>query len=159
MKIATKLPRVFLSVLLLAVFTAGCSDSDATGPDEGITVADLVGTWRASSHVFTNNANSSESQDLIQLGGETRTTILTGGRARTWVTIGDFTDEWDSQLTIAGNKLTSTPAESTRPPVTWTFTLNGNTLTITRSDSSFDFTLGSGAEVSATETIVFVRIN
>lgn len=146
-------PYVFVAVLTL--LASGCSDS-GTEPD-GITIGDFTGTWQASSHTFTNSADAGETFDLIANGGETRVTVLSGGRARTWVTIGTFYDEWDAQLSINGNVLTSTPAEATRPVKHWTFTLVGNTLTLTDSDSEFDFTLSGGAEVPATEVVVLVR--
>ena len=66
-------------------------------------------------------------------------------------------DEWDAQLSISGNTLTSTPAEATRETRVWTFTLVGNTLTLTDSTSEWDFTLSEAAGVPATEVVVFVK--
>jgi hypothetical protein len=157
-------PRLrFVRSLTLIVCTAllavACSDS-SSGPEPdpaGVTLADLVGSWTASSHTFTNNANSSESFEVVANGGETRTTVLTGGGHRTWFTLGSFSDEWDAQLSISGTTLTSTPVESSRETRVWTFTLVGNTLTLTRSDSEWDFTLSGGAGVPATEVVVFVK--
>jgi hypothetical protein len=147
----------FIAVLSVVLAVAACSDSEqVTGP-EGITIEDLVGSWTASSHTFTNNADPGEALDLIANGGETRVTVLSGGGARTWVTFGEFSDEWDAQLTIAGGTVTSRPVEASRPVRTWTFTLVGNLLTLTDTDSEFDFSLSGAVEVSATEVVVFVR--
>ena len=148
-------PRPYLLVVFAMLLAAGCSDS-ATEAD-GITLADFTGTWQASSHSFTNNADAGETFDLIANGGETRVTVLSGGRARTWVTIGTFSDEWDAQLSINGNVVTATPEEATRPVRNYVFTLVGSTLTLTDSDSEFDFTLSGGDEVPATEMMVLVR--
>jgi len=83
--------------------------------------------------------------------------VLTGGGARTWVEFGTFSDEWDAQLSMSGNTLTSSPVEASRGVSQATFTLVGNTLTLTYANSSFDFTLLDGPEVAATEVVVFVR--
>jgi hypothetical protein len=152
-----KLARIVPLVAALAVFATGCGESDPADVEEGFTIADLVGSWTASSHRFTNNANAAESYDLIANGGETRSTVLAGGGARTWVEWGPISDEWDAQLSISGNTLNSNPVEATREVRTWTFTLQGPILTLTDATSSFDFTLTGAAEVSATEVIVFVR--
>lgn len=147
------------SSLLFAVFSmallAGCDD-DPTEP-AGLTLDDLVGSWTASSVLYTNNANAAEVFDIVAAGGEVRTTVLDGGGARTWVTLGDFSDEWDAQLSLSGNTLTSTPAEAARGVRVFTIVLDGNTLTMTRADAMWDFTLMAGEGVSATEVTVFVR--
>ncbi len=147
------------TIVLLAALAAiaACGDSDPASFEDGVTVADLVGSWTASSHVYTNNTNPAETYDIVANGGETRTTVLTGGGARTWVEFGAFLDEWDAQIAVSGTTITSTPVEATRDTRTWAFTLNGTVLTLTDASSSFDFTLGGGAGVSATEVVVFVR--
>jgi hypothetical protein len=148
--------RIF-AILLLMITAAACSDSDkATGPEE-ITIDDLVGSWTASSQVYTNNASPAEKFDLIGAGGETRITVLPGGGARTWVTFGTFSDEWDAQLTLSGGTLTSQPVEASRGVRNWTFTLDGNILTLTDTNSAFDFTLSDAAEVPATVVVILVR--
>ena len=153
-----KLVRPLFCVAITAVCLAGCSSDDPTEPEvDGITVNDLVGGWTASSVLFTNITNPAEQFDLVANGGETRVTVLTGGGARTWVEFGTFSDEWDAQLSISGNTLTSSPVEASRGVRHATFTLVGNTLTLTYANSSFDFTLLDGPEVAATEVVVFVR--
>ena len=151
----------FITASLVLFTVAACSESEqVTAPrddSEGITISNLVGSWTASSHMFTNNANAGETYDLIANGGETRVTVLSGGGARTWVTFGPVSDEWDAQLTLAGSTLTSRPVEASRSVRNWRFTLEGNVLTLTDSDSGFDFTLSGAAEVPATEVVVFVR--
>jgi hypothetical protein len=144
-----------LALVAIGALLSGCGDS--TSEPEGTSIQDLVGSWKASSALFTNQANPSQQFDVVGAGGEIRMTILEGGRARTWVELGDFSDEWDALFTISGNQLTSTPAEAARPPRQYTFELQGDRLTISRSDAQFDFTLEGGNEVSATEVFVYQR--
>ena len=84
-------------------------------------------------------------------------TVLPGGGARTWITFGTFSDEWDAQLTITGGTLTSRPVEASRGVRNWTFSLVGNVLTVTDTNSAFDFTLSDAVAVAATEVVVLVR--
>jgi hypothetical protein len=107
--------------------------------------------------LYTDKANPAQLFDIVAAGGETRTTVLQGGGARTWVTLGTFSDEWDAQLAISGTTLTSTPAEASRGVKNYTFTLDGNVLTLTNASASFDFTLTGAAGVPTTEVTVFVR--
>lgn len=147
-----------LSLLILVAALSAACGGDSTAPeDTGLTISDLVGSWTASSLVFTNTANPSETFDIIAAGGDLSTTILSGGRARTWLTLGDFSDEWDALLTLNGDQLTSTPAESTRPTRQYTVSMVGEQLTLTSTSSSFDFTLSDAEPVPATEVTVFVR--
>lgn len=148
--------RTLAFAVFLAAFTSACGSDSSTEP-EGLTVADLVGSWKASSALFTNQSNSSQQFDLVAAGGEVRTTVLDQGRARTWVDLGDFSDEYDAQLTLNGNQLTATPAESSRPTRHYTIELTGNRLTMTSSDARFDFSLTGAAAVPATEVVVFVK--
>ena len=141
---------------MILIIGLGCSKDDEDLTDH-VTLADFEGSWIATSHVHTNNANASETFDMIANGGEIRFTALSGGRVRTWVTFDTFSDEWDALVTISGNKLTSRPAESTRPTVTYTFVMSENRLEMTNTDDSFDFTLSGAPEVATTAVSVFVR--
>lgn len=149
-------PSSLFLLALTTVLVAGCGGDDPVEPDV-VTIADLVGSWTASSVLHTDKANPAQLFDIVAAGGETRTTVLQGGGARTWVTLGTFSDEWDAQLAINGNTLTSTPAEASRGMRSYTFTLVGNTLTLTNDNATFDFTLSGAAEVPTTEVTVFVR--
>ena len=153
-------PRLpVLLVVMGLVLAAGCS-SDGPTNVQTLTIDDLVGSWSATSEVFTNNADPSQKFDLIALGGENRFTMLPGGATRTWIDAGTFHDEWDSQanLDAGGNTLTLTPAEASRGVVTFTATLDGSVLTLHSTNVSFDFTLTDpSAGVPATVDIVFVK--
>lgn len=165
MTLAQSLTRSLSLLAAVAVLSSACSDGstapdiDDGGPndDTGATIADLVGSWTASSVVFTNKANAAEQIDIVAAGGELRTTVLNHGGARTWLTFGLVNDEWDAQLTLNGDQLTSTPVESTRPTRHYTVALAGDQLTMTSSDATFDFTLSGADAVAANQVIVFVR--
>ena len=125
-----------------------------------LALSDLVGSWSATSEVYTNNANASQKIDLIALGGEHRVTMLSGGGTRTWIDVGTFHDEWDSQATLdaSGTTLTLTPVEASRPVLTFTVTLEGTVATLHSTNVSFDFTLTDpSAAVPATVDIVLVK--
>lgn len=138
-----------------ATTTTVAPTTTTTAPAPALTIGDLVGSWKATAHVFTSPAG--ETFDLVANGGETRTTVLDNGGARTWVTIGDFNDEWDAQLSFSDGLLISTPVEAERGVGTWEVTIEGSVLTMSRADSSFDFTLTGADPTEASETIVFAR--
>lgn len=146
---------------LALVLLAGCGSDTPTQPQpqpQGLTIADLVGSWRASSFVITNKADATEKYDVVASGGELRSTILSHGGARTWLDIAAiFSDEWDAQLTISGTQLTSTPVEQSRPTRRYTAALTGNQLTLTSTDGTFDFTLSGASPVPVAEVIVFLK--
>ena len=150
---------VFVVVAGAAVLSAcGGDGSEPAGPDL-LTIEDFVGSWSATSQVFTSNSNPSETFDVISAGGEHRITMLTGGRTRSWFELGDFSDECDALVTLnsARDLLTSTPEEASRPVQTYTFTLVGNTLTLTNTSESFDFTLSGAEGTSATMVVVYQK--
>ena len=143
-------------VLAGALTAAGCGESSTSEP-ETVTIADLVGSWIATSLVLTNKANTTQSMDIVAAGGEVRITVLSDGRARTWTDVGTLSDEWDALLTMSGNELTSTPAEATRPVRRYTVALANGQLTLTSTDGTFDFTLSGATPVPVSETVVMVR--
>ena len=151
-----KLLRALPVLALAAVLSAGCSDAEQGPEIATVTLDDLIGSWGATSQVFTNKANTGQSFDLVANGGSTNITVLAGGGVRTWLNIGDFSDEWDAQLSMSGNTLTSTPVESARGVKRYTFTLEGGVLTLVNENDTFDFTLAGGPEVPATVKVVFV---
>ena len=147
----------YAPVALFTLLIGACSDEGPDMDDGGLTVEDFVGTWVASSHVYVNNADAAQSFDLVANGGESRITVLSGGRARTWVTIGTFSDEWDSGFSIDGNSLTTVPVEAGRPTRTFMFTLTGDALTLVNASDAFDFTLTGATPVPATMTFTATR--
>jgi hypothetical protein len=144
---------ILLSLLVTLSFS--CSKEDDIVKDDEITISDLVGSWIAVSSVHTNNSNAAEKFELIANGGEVRYTMLEDGRVRTWVDFESFQDEWDALATISNNIVTAVPAESSRGVQNYTLEKNGERITWTNKNDTFDFTLQGGTPVSATSVTVF----
>lgn len=156
----TRTVRSLMILMTGAVLATACggSDNPTEVQTDMLTIEAFVGSWRATSEVFTNNANAGETFDLLAAGGENRFTMLTGGGTRIWFDLGDFHDEWDSQLTLnSPTMLTSDPVEASRPVEEFTFVLSGNTLTLTNINAVFDFTLTGALGVPATMVAVFTK--
>ncbi|MGD2046235.1 MAG: hypothetical protein PVH96_08435 [Gemmatimonadota bacterium] len=146
------LHRAAVVVLLLAL--GACGGDDPTS--SGLTLDDLTGSWIATSALFTNNANSSETFDLVDTGGEIRFTVLAGGNTRIWIDDGTTSDEFDAVVTLSGSTLTIDPVEAGRDTDVFEITLVNNVLTMTNSDNNFDFTLSGATPVSATLVLTMV---
>ena len=144
----------FLFFGLLIVVTTSC-DKDEVTPS--LSANDLVGSWEATSLVHTNNANSAQSFDMVENTAEISFTVLAGGKVRTWITFGTFHDEWDAQFSITDNILTTNPVETTREGATMSVVMEGNTVTLTNVNDSFDFTLMDEPAVATTSVGLFVR--
>lgn len=142
--------------LFLGLIITSAISCNKTEEEPAITINDLAGSWIATSSTFTNNSDANQVVDIISLGGELRFTMLQDGGVRTWITLGTFSDEWDSQAVISnGNSLTLTPVEAERGVNTFEFLLDNNTLELTNFDDSFDFTLTGANEVAATSVSLF----
>ncbi len=131
-----KLLRTFVAPLLAVTVVAGCGDSNGPGTSEE-TVDALVGTWNATSMVFTNNANSSETFDLIADGGSFSITLTAAGGFSGSSTFMDMTDTFGGTFVVQGTNLIITETGESGPE-TIAFTRSGNTLTLTL-DDEFDF--------------------
>lgn len=152
----------FLCLSLLIVATLSCSsDDDSPEQNPKVTIADFVGSWKASSAVYTNNSNASENVNFITVGGDISYTMLNGGGTRIWVGYqNNSLDEWDALTTLGpNNTYTTTPVETTRKTQNGTYSMGNNTFTLTNNNETFDFTLSGATGVSATSVIVFVPNN
>lgn len=146
----------FLNLIFFGLMAASLISCDKTEEEPAITIDDFVGSWKATSSVFTNKADTNEVIDLIALGGELRFTMLKGGGVRTWFTLDSFSDEWDSQAVLStDNTLTLTPAEAERGVITYEFVLDNNTLQLTNFNASIDFTLSGANESQAISVTIF----
>lgn len=148
----------FIFLALVSSLTFSCSSDDNDQLPQ-VTITDFEGSWKASSAIYTNTSDTSESLEFIDAGGEIRYTMLTGGegRIRIWIEFqNNPIDEWDAIFSIGpDNTYKITPAEPSRPVNTGTYNLGNNTITFTNNNDSFDFN-NSGTPVPATSVIVFV---
>ena len=143
---------------LIVVVSISCDDKNAVEPEPAITINDFVGSWNATSYVLTNTSNTDEVFDLIANGGELRFTMLEGGKVRTWLTFGSFSDEWDSQADLKNsNTVIVTPVEADRRVDTLEFVLENNSLKLINNNDSFDFSLSGSTEVPAISVTMLVR--
>ncbi|HSJ25606.1 MAG TPA: hypothetical protein VK929_13110 [Longimicrobiales bacterium] len=150
------LTRVRNTVLAgAAVFALAACDDTTTSPEPHPTVADMAGTYTATSAQWTATADAGINYDLIQAGGSYEMQINQNGTVTTRV-VRDGFDDVTGTGTIAldqqGN-MTFTQNGSARP-IEYTF--QNNTLSWTDTGAMWDFGLGSGLEASTFQG-AFVR--
>jgi len=149
-----KFVRTFSAVALAAAVAVGCSDS--TDPAD-VTIEDLVGTWVASSFTYTADANPAQTFDLVANGGGFTLTVQADGSVTGTQSILGMTDTFNADMTVANGVLTVTTTDVPPEVLTFTFTLDGNTITMTDTSAEFDFTLMGNPEVAANLVIVATR--
>jgi len=124
--------RVYAAIAA-AVFIVGCGDST------GVEVDDLEGTWIATSYVFTNIANTSQTVDVISQGGSYTLTIRSDSSFTA-----SFVEPGESMETRVGNVIVTgtvlTIAESGQgSPTDFSAVRNGDQMTLTTTDEDYDF--------------------
>ncbi len=125
-----------LGLALFVAVAAGCSDSgNSTGP---ASPSDFVGDWLASSYVVTSIANTSLSEDLVPLGMTLSITFTETTYSGTVVFPGEPTETFSGTYAINGNQLTVDETGELEPD-TMTYTLSGNTMTLSGDDEDHDF--------------------
>ena len=149
-----KLLRTLAAPLLAVTFVVGCGDSNGPGSTSEEIVDALVGTWNATSMVFTNKANSSETFDLIANNGSLSLTFTATGQFSGSTTFGGETETLSGTFVVQGTNLITTDTGESESE-TIAFTLSGNTLTLTL-DDEFDFD-DDGFDEPATLTIILQR--
>lgn len=146
-----KLLRIATTGAFAIAFAMGCGDS--TEPQGDVTIADLVGSWNATSIVYTNDATG-QSVSAFLFGARLQITVAANGTYTGSVTEpGGAPQAITGTITVQGNAITITDDAAPGDDAVGTFTLSGNTLTITAQDE-FDF--GAG-DVPATLVIVLQR--
>jgi len=122
----------------------------ACGDSTGITAEDLAGTWEATEIVFTNQANTSESVDVVDLGASLTVTVSASGTVSTVFDDGQGgTDSDSGTLSVDGSTLTigGETFEAER---------SGDELTLTDATNEFDFD-DDGTDEAANLVIRLVR--
>jgi hypothetical protein len=138
---------VGLVIAGLVVGAAACSDSNAPATDE------FVGTWNATSMVFTRVADTTQKMDVIALGATFRITFAADS---TWQSIqtapltqpDTSTGTWAASIDVL--TLTQTGQSGN---IMFNFVLSGNTVTLTGGNVDWDFGTGDEpAKLSITAT-------
>ena len=149
--LATLRRRLGLLVLPLLVAGAACGGDDPTGPDSG--VDQLVGSWSATSMTVTNDANPSQSADLIEEGASFTINVQPSGQYTASLTFLGFPSTEIGFLRVEGNEIVFTrefpSAETSRAE----FVLSGNQITL-RGPTEFDFNGDSSGEAATLESVL-----
>jgi hypothetical protein len=155
-----KFARTLSVVALAAVVAAGCSDS--TGPED-LTVADLVGTWTATSMNYTEDAGAGQFDVIANAAATLELVIAAGGAVTgTYVLIPlEQTVPFTGMVSVANGVLTLT-GFPLYPSMVMTVTewTGGNTIQMVFTDVEFDFDWTDGIEnneVPADLTITLTR--
>ena len=132
-----------MALVAVALALTGCGDGT------GLEAEDLQGTWTASVYEYVDNANSATVVDIIQRDGASFTLTVDGsGTASTQLDDGQGSTSSDS------GTFNSTGTTLTLGGVLFAAQRDGNVLTLSDSESSFDFGAGS---TSATLRVVMNR--
>jgi hypothetical protein len=140
-----------LLLLLLLPFLLSCSD-DGSGP--GDELAALVGTWKATSLVMTNQANPEISLDLVEQGANFTLSILSTGQYSASLTAFGVTHTEVGTVEVSGDHVTIAPTTPPGPAIVGFWSLQGESL-ILDGESEFDFNQDGEEEPSLTH-IVFI---
>ena len=137
-------------LLLLAVLISSC------GQDKGGKTDALTGTWNATKREFTNLSSPFQKIDVIQNGTTYLVTFNTDGTYEAQLTPSGLpaetvTGDWDLSLDILTLKQTGQPFSTQ-----FSYTLSGDTLTLTEGDSIYDFN-DDGNPLEAHLDMILVR--
>lgn len=161
-----RLPRRALTLfaaLLAFVLVPACGgddDGDTTGPDDEEFQA-LVGTWMASSAVFTNSDDPSESFDVVAAGATIQIEVTSDHTYTITSTVpGEGTETESGEIDVEGGQVVLTfDDDGTTETERLDYTLSNNDQTLTVSfegDDEFDFD-GDGEDDPAQVEIVLQK--
>ena len=150
---------ILVAVLLLGFsFACGGDDNPVSGNDGVITIEDLAGTWNATSIVYSNKANPSQTIDGMSQGEERVLKFNSDGSYEMTLTLFGFSFTLSGMARIEDNKLILALGDD--PELSfdqeYAFTLEGNRLTMTDVNVEVDFN-GDGNDEPATEVTVYVK--
>lgn len=151
---------IVLSLLVTSAALGACkSSTSASNP-----CAKFQGTWNAQSLVYTANADTTVTTNLVQLGaalsltvdnncnytGTANIPLITSGTADIH---GNFTVDSDTTLTL--NEATTVGQVINN---TYEYSISSTTLVLTNPNTTFDFDFtGPNPAVPATVTLTFVK--
>ncbi len=142
--------RYLISSALALLLMTACGDATGVEPD------DLAGTWTATSIVFTQTAAPNATLDVVDVDGATVTLVLAAEATYTFTFTSPLepTENEAGAYTVTGTNLNLSPT-GTGSPETFTISRDGDTMTLTGSDT-FEFDPQVGEE-AATMVITLTR--
>jgi hypothetical protein len=118
-------------ILMLLGTVAAVACGDAVAPE------DIAGTWNATSLVFTNTADPSETFDAVAAGVDLSITFGSGSAVSLTITEGGFTETENGTYTLDGSDISLTLGGDVS---SGSVNLSGTTLTLTLTTGvEFDF--------------------
>ncbi len=154
--------RKFVTLLAISGIAVACGDDDPTG-NGGTTVADLAGAYTASQFRYTMVDPPNTVIDLIALTGEVTVNLSSDGSFTATLLLPGAPGAvpFSGTIAISGTTLTLTVSalfvagpitlDPADPFVFDVFTLSGDQLTLSASEVTFDFTLGTCGVTSCPE--------
>jgi hypothetical protein len=140
--------------VMLAAAVAGCGDEDTTGPAGSSLLQD---SWVATVWRYTNQANTSQQVELVATGVTVTLTIGASSYNIVFSMTGQPNQTISGTYTVSGSNFIVTETGSSMPEsIPFTFTNGNNTLSMTSSNSDWDFD-NDGTDDPATLTMVFTR--
>ena len=149
-----KLARCAFAAALAGALALGCGGDEGTGPG-GITIADLAGTWDATTATFVEVVGSGF-VDVIADGGSVTLTITGDGRFTFVLTLpGESPETASGTMHFEEDALVMTFDDDPSDPVFFIFFFSDDTLTLSGEDE-FDFD-DDGVDEPAILTLVLQR--
>lgn len=143
---AGSISRRILPLLLLL----SCSDG-GSGP--GNELEPLLGSWKATSLVMTNQANPEISLDLLEQGAEFVLSILSTGQYSASLTAFGLTHTEVGTVEVSANQVTIAPTSPVGPALNATWSIQGGSLVLD-GESSFDFNQDGEEEPSLAHIVL-----
>ncbi|MFC1500384.1 hypothetical protein ACFL6T_05155 [Candidatus Zixiibacteriota bacterium] len=137
-------------LVMLMGFAGGCDELLQNGDDDPL--AALAGTWITTAHVLTNPANTSQQFDLYAAGHRVTLIIQSNGNFTITFTDSDGSENDSGTMTLDGSTITVTT--SSGESFDLTYLLIGGILTLTDTNSEYDFD-DDGTDEAATSVMVF----
>ncbi len=147
------LGRLALPLLFVGALGVGCDDDEGT---TGVTIADLVGTWVATSVVLSNNELLPvDPFDLVAVGATVTLTIQSNGNftfSATNLPAPLMDLEITGSIEITSNNTADIVTDDPLDPAEATFTLSGDNVTLSIPDAELiDF--DADGEIEPFETV------
>ena len=141
MKLTTLITILLIFVLAFTGFNCKSSEDPIDSGDP----SDLVGTWAANAatagtQMVFEEPVSGFSLDVLQLGASVNVTMASNGDYTLALTMPGSDPEVEvGKATFSGNQVTMTPTDFPEDAITFTWSLNGDLLTLFSDETEFAF--------------------